>query len=97
ITESWKGDAEGILLFTGLFSGTVASFIIASYPNLSPDSSDTTNALLTQITRQLVNISNGTPLTSVAAQRSQPFQPAASAVRVNVMWILSLVLSLTCA
>ena len=85
------------MLKTGLFSGTVASFIIASYPNLSPDSSDTTNALLTQISQQLVNISNGAPLASVAAQSTQSFQPTASAVRVNVMWILSLVLSLTCA
>ncbi|KAH9164082.1 hypothetical protein EDB89DRAFT_2078275 [Lactarius sanguifluus] len=97
ITESWKGEAEGILVFTGLFSATVASFIIESYKQLSPDSGDTTNALLTQISQQLVNISNGTPLTGVAAQTSQPFKPTASAVRVNVLWFLSLVLSLTCA
>ncbi|KAH9071517.1 hypothetical protein EDB83DRAFT_2221031, partial [Lactarius deliciosus] len=97
ITESWKGEAEGILVFTGLFSATVAAFIIESYKQLSPDSGDTTNALLTQISQQLVNISNGTPLTSVAAQISQPFRPTASAVRVNVLWFLSLVFSLTCA
>ncbi len=46
---------------------------------------------------QLVNFSNGTPLMSVAAQISQPFKPTASAVRVNVLWFLSLVLSVTCA
>ncbi|KAH9180732.1 hypothetical protein EDB89DRAFT_61106 [Lactarius sanguifluus] len=97
VTESWKGDAEGILVFTGLFSTTVAAFIIESYQNLSPKSGDTTNALLTQISQQLVDISNGTPLTSVAAQISQPFKPTASAVRVNVLWFLSLVLSVTCA
>ena len=82
---------------TGLFSATVASFIIESYQSLSPNPSDTTNALLTQITQQLVNISSGTPLTIVAAQSSQPFKPTASAVRVNVLWFLSLVLSLSCA
>ncbi|KAH9079595.1 hypothetical protein EDB83DRAFT_1291712 [Lactarius deliciosus] len=97
VTESWKGDAEGILVFTGLFSATVAAFIIESYQNLSPKSGDTTNALLTQISQQLVNISNGTPLTSVATQISHPFKPTASAVRVNVLWFLSLVLSVTCA
>ncbi|KAN0137270.1 hypothetical protein V8E53_004715 [Lactarius tabidus] len=97
IAERWKGDTDSILVFTGLFSGTVASFIIASYPNLSPDSSNTTNALLTQISQQLVSISSGTPLTSVAAQASQPFQPATSAVRVNALWTLSLILSLICA
>ena len=82
---------------TGLFSATVASFIIESYQNLSPDSSDTTNELLLQISQQLVNISNGTPLTNVLAQSNPPFKPSASAIRVNVLWFLSLVLSLNCA
>ncbi|KAI9436106.1 hypothetical protein BJY52DRAFT_1387453, partial [Lactarius psammicola] len=97
VTESWKGDTEGIIVFTGLFSATVAAFIIESYKQLSPDSSDTTNALLTQLSRQLVNISNGVPLESVAEQINQSFKPTASAVRVNVLWFLSLILSLTCA
>ena len=98
VTESWKGDTDGILVFvsptlssvyspaehiskTGLFSATVAAFIIESYQSLSPNSSDTTNALLGQITQQLVNISSGTPLTIVATQSSEPFKPTASAVR----------------
>ncbi len=85
------------ILKTGLFSATVAAFIIESYKKLSPDSGDTTNALLAQISVQLVNVSNGTPLVSVAAQSGQPFKPTASAVRVNVLWFLSLILSLTCA
>ncbi|KAH8987571.1 hypothetical protein EDB86DRAFT_2106920 [Lactarius hatsudake] len=97
ITENWKGDTEGILVFTGLFSATVASFIIESYKQLSLDSDVTTNALLTQISQQLANTSNGTPFAGVGTQNSQPFKPTASAVRVNVMWFLSLVLSLTCA
>ncbi|KAH9056367.1 hypothetical protein EDB87DRAFT_1238862 [Lactarius vividus] len=97
VTESWKGDTDGILVFTGLFSATVAAFIIESYKTLSPDSGNTTNALLTQISAQLVNISNGTPLASIAVQSSQSFKPTASAVRVNVFWFLSLVLSLNCA
>ena len=85
------------MLKTGLFSATVAAFIIESYQNLSPDSGDTTNALLAQISQQLVNISHGAPLTIVTAQSNQPFKPTASAVRVNVLWFLSLVLSLSCA
>ncbi|KAI9457940.1 hypothetical protein BJY52DRAFT_1149938, partial [Lactarius psammicola] len=97
VTESWKGDTEGILVFTGLFSATVATFIIESYKQLSPNPGDTTNTLLTQLSGQLVNISNGIPLASIAAQSSQPFKPTASAIRVNVLWFLSLVLSLTCA
>ncbi|KAI9467267.1 hypothetical protein BJY52DRAFT_1079426, partial [Lactarius psammicola] len=53
VTESWKGDTEGIIVFTGLFSATVAAFIVESYKKLSPDSGDTTNALLTQLSVQL--------------------------------------------
>ncbi|KAI9447654.1 hypothetical protein H4582DRAFT_13338 [Lactarius indigo] len=99
ITEGWKGEADGILVFTGLFSATVAAFIIESYKQLTPDSGVTTNALLTQISQQLVNISNfnGSPLASITAQSSQPFKPTASAVRVNVLWFLSLAISLNCA
>ncbi|KAN0137241.1 hypothetical protein V8E53_004951, partial [Lactarius tabidus] len=97
VIESWKGDTDGILVFTGLFSATVATFIIESLQNLYPDSVDTTNALLTQITQQLVNISSGVPLTSISAQSGQPFKPTASAVRINVLWFLSLILSLNCA
>ena len=85
------------ILKTGLFSVTVASFIIESYQNLSPNSGDTTNALLAQISQQLVTISNGQPLTNILEQSSQPFKPTASAVRVNVLWFLSLILSLSCA
>ncbi|KAH8981019.1 hypothetical protein EDB92DRAFT_1805449, partial [Lactarius akahatsu] len=70
VTETWKGDTDRILVFTGLFSATVASFIIESYQNLSPDSGDTTNALLTQISGQLFNISNGIPFTSVGVYGS---------------------------
>jgi hypothetical protein len=117
VFESWKADAEGILIFvglspahfvfinlnrmskTGLFSTVVAAFILESYKMLSPDSGDTTNAILTQIlvSGQLANISNATPLTSVDASGTHPFKPTASAVRVNLLWFLSLVLSLNCA
>jgi len=50
------------MLKTGLFSATVAAFIIESYKQLSPDPGDTANALLTQLSVQHVNISNGIPL-----------------------------------
>ncbi|KAI9438975.1 hypothetical protein H4582DRAFT_106978 [Lactarius indigo] len=97
VIESWKGDTNGILVFTGLFSATVAAFLVESYKKLSPDSGDTTNALLAQISAQLVSISNGTPLASVVLPNAQTFKPTASAVRVNVLWFLSLILSLNCA
>jgi len=35
--DGWKEDAKGVLIFTGIFSAIVASFIIESYKMLSQD------------------------------------------------------------
>ncbi|KAI0245968.1 hypothetical protein BJV78DRAFT_1136304, partial [Lactifluus subvellereus] len=100
-SDSWKGDTEGILVFvgpsTGLFSATVAGFIIESYKQLQPNSSDTTVLLLAQISQQLAALSSGNSISVPSGLPSQAFRPSASAVRVNTLWFLSLVLSLTCA
>ncbi|KAH9986339.1 hypothetical protein BJV74DRAFT_988489 [Russula compacta] len=91
-------DMGDILVFhlvkIGLFSATVVVFIMESYKMLSPD--DIT-ILLTQASQQLVSISNGTPLQNVTVQSNAQFKPTASAIRINVMWFLSLVLNLTSA
>jgi hypothetical protein len=76
-------------LKTGLFSSIIATFIAISLPQLSPDPGAQTVALLTQ----LVNISSGAPV----IVENAPFKAPASIVRVNVMWCLSLILSLSCA
>ncbi|KAH9992211.1 hypothetical protein BJV74DRAFT_726936, partial [Russula compacta] len=100
-SESWKGDTEGILVFvcrtTGLFSATVAAFIIESYQQLQPSSSDTTVLLLAQISQQLAALSSGTPFSIPPGLPGQNFRASASAIRVNILWFLSLVLSLMCA
>ncbi|KAH9007413.1 hypothetical protein EDB83DRAFT_2302232, partial [Lactarius deliciosus] len=95
--ENWKGGADDILVFTGLFSSTVASLIAVSYPNLQQDPNTTTENLLAQISRQLSSaFPNGTsPAASPPTQ--DPFSPSATVVFINSVWFLSLVLSLTCA
>ncbi|KAH9055208.1 hypothetical protein EDB87DRAFT_1642772 [Lactarius vividus] len=90
MAKNWAEDTKGVLLFTGLFSTIVTAFIMESYKKLSPDSGDQTVVLLTQ----LVNTPTGAP---VVVQSSPPFKAPASIVRVNVMWFLSLILSLSCA
>ena len=81
---------------TGLFSATVAAFIIESYKSLSPDSGNTNTALLSQISQQLAGVPFETFPQNVTAARNA-FKPTNSAVRINVLWFLSLVLSLTSA
>ncbi|KZV72650.1 hypothetical protein PENSPDRAFT_604125, partial [Peniophora sp. CONT] len=99
--ERWKGESDGILIFTGLFAATVATFVVAYYPKLSPDSGDETVALLVQV---VVLLSNGT-ITPAFAMNSAPsgsatfdsFGPTTSDVWVNALWFLSLVVSISCA
>ncbi|KAH9058077.1 hypothetical protein EDB87DRAFT_1685723 [Lactarius vividus] len=94
MVERWKADMDGILIYTGVFSATVAAFLIESYKTLKPDPAEATVRLLQQVTLQLAVISNGTQL---ALPSSDPFTPKPYAVHVNTMWFLSLCISLSCA
>ncbi|KAH9987294.1 hypothetical protein BJV74DRAFT_774142, partial [Russula compacta] len=98
-SESWKGNADSILVFTGLFSATVAGFIIEGYKNLMLDPSNATVSILAQMSQQLAGLSNGTYVSAFdpAVLTGSPFSPSASAVWVNALWFASLVTSLTCA
>ncbi|KAJ6574282.1 hypothetical protein B0H19DRAFT_851370, partial [Mycena capillaripes] len=94
LLESWKGDMEGMLIFAGLFSASLVAFIIESYKTLTPDSGDMTLILLTQISNQLAAAANGTTFTIVPPT---PFTPQITSLVCNILWFISLWLSLTCA
>jgi hypothetical protein len=82
----------------GLFSGVVAAFVLVSYQQLQPNPNDLTNQLLGQISQQLSMLQSGTSASVPLTLANQPpFQPTASAVRVNALWIISLGMSLSCA
>ncbi|KAI0064354.1 hypothetical protein BV25DRAFT_1852962, partial [Artomyces pyxidatus] len=95
MVESWKGDMDGILIFTGLFSASVSAFVIESYRSLQQDSGVLTVQLLSQISQQLAGGLNASQLQSYPS--TTPFQPSNSTLRVNIFWFLSLVLSVSCA
>ncbi|VDB85639.1 unnamed protein product [Peniophora sp. CBMAI 1063] len=90
--ESWKGDTDGILIFTGLFAATVATFTVASYDMLSPDPNDRTEALL----MTLVAFNLNSPQVVTMPQRPA-FRASTSAVCINAFWMISLFLALACA
>ncbi|KAJ7017730.1 hypothetical protein C8F04DRAFT_425397 [Mycena alexandri] len=94
LVESWKSDMEGMLIFAGLFSASLTAFLIESYQTLIPDSGDTTVILLSQISQQLAALSNGTIL-NLAPQVQ--FTPRSSSLICNILWFISLGLSLMCA
>ena len=66
-----------------------------SYKLLPPDLNNAIVASLSQISQQLVSITNATPFQNIIFQNNASFKPPASAIRINVTWLLSLVLSLT--
>jgi hypothetical protein len=80
---------------TGLFSSVIATFLSLSYNELSPTPGNITNALLVQISQQLVN--NSQSAAPVTLNGISQFTPSGSAIRVNLTWFLSLVLSLVAA
>ncbi|KAI0267817.1 hypothetical protein BC834DRAFT_822131, partial [Gloeopeniophorella convolvens] len=97
MAENWKGDADGILVFTGLFSAVVATFLGGTYQNLQLNPQNASVFYLAQL-YHLSASRNGTTIT-VPPTVSDPtmFTPTTFTVWVNALWFLSLVISLTCA
>ncbi|KAF8257263.1 hypothetical protein EI94DRAFT_1818438 [Lactarius quietus] len=93
MAEAWKADADGILIFTGLFSAAVASLISVSIQDIRQNPQDTSNFYLSNIYRTMAdpNISSSLP------SSPPPFSPPNHAIWVNSLWFLSLVISITCA
>ncbi|CAK5265972.1 unnamed protein product [Mycena citricolor] len=96
LIDGWRSEMDGLLIFAGLFSGVVTTFIIESYKTLRPDPASETVALLNQISRQLANLNNGTAVTD-ALPPVPAFSPPISSVVCNALWFTSLGLSLSCA
>ncbi|KAF8879163.1 hypothetical protein BD779DRAFT_1426160, partial [Infundibulicybe gibba] len=83
----WISEVDSLPTFAGLFSAVVTSFTIESYKLLQPDPQDTTNQILINISAQLggQNVTLSVP---------PPFYPSPSSIRINILWFLSLILSL---
>ncbi|KAI0293699.1 hypothetical protein B0F90DRAFT_1636837, partial [Multifurca ochricompacta] len=98
LAESWKADADGILVFTGLFSAAVAALLAISIQDIRPNPQDTSAFYLANI-YQLVANANGSNVTisSSLSNPSTSFSPPNWAVWVNSLWFLSLAISITCA
>ncbi|KAI0347672.1 hypothetical protein BDW22DRAFT_1319172, partial [Trametopsis cervina] len=101
--DGHKDDIDTLLVVAGLFSAVLTAFLIESQKELKEDRI----SVLTQSVQQLVNQTASytiqptggmlnTTATSTAAP-SPPFQPSTNAIRVNVLWFSSLVLSLITA
>ncbi|KAH9962307.1 hypothetical protein BGW80DRAFT_866899 [Lactifluus volemus] len=91
VSNAWKEDSEGVLLFTGLFSVIVGAFVIESLKRLSPDPGDDTVNLLGDISKQLYQLGNGMP---VELPKDRPFSPDHRMIWANALWLISLVFAI---
>ncbi|KAI0002891.1 hypothetical protein BJV74DRAFT_758743, partial [Russula compacta] len=97
MAERWQKDADGIIIFTGLFSAVVATFVAVSIQDIRPNSQDTSAFYLREMYQLQANSNISRPSTSSAVAQPPVFSPPTYAVWVNSLWFLSLVISLTCA
>ena len=107
ILSRWPSDATNDYPImhpqTGLFSATVAAFLVGTYQTLQPSSQDTSTFYLATIAQILaVSTGNGSQTTTPISLPPLPpnpttFRPPRSAIWYNSLWFSSLVLSLTCA
>ncbi|TFK88765.1 hypothetical protein K466DRAFT_546553 [Polyporus arcularius HHB13444] len=89
--QAWNTDLDSILIFAALFSAVLTTLVIESYKNLQPDPQvEMMRAVLLQLQK------NDNASESVQAP-VPPFRLTSSAVRVNVYWFSSLILSLATA
>jgi hypothetical protein len=97
MADNLKADADRILIFSGLFSAVVAVLLTVSVRDLRPDPQDRPTFYLENIYQLLAN-PNTTHVPTLPTQSIPPaFSPPKSAVWVNLLWSLSLVIALSCA
>ncbi|KAI0060733.1 hypothetical protein BV25DRAFT_1806942, partial [Artomyces pyxidatus] len=96
LIDSWKGDMDGILIFAGLFSAVITAFLVPSLQLLQLDTGQASVLLLVRISLQLEASAGSNPTIPPLPSTSNP--PSSGApLRVNILWCLSLLLSLLCA
>ncbi|KIM36337.1 hypothetical protein M413DRAFT_33824, partial [Hebeloma cylindrosporum] len=83
----WTEEVQNLLIFAGLFSAVVTSFVVESSKDLQPDSN---TLLLSHIATLIDNATKGT----VSNVPQIQFSPSPSSYRINALWFASLVLSL---
>jgi len=104
-TEILRTDTDQILVFCGLFSATVGALVVVSMPDLKPPSNQEfltslSTYYLQTMTRMLANpgqIYTGEIYDTDLESDFSSTAPGKAATWVNLLWLLSLLISLTCA
>ncbi|QRV87244.1 hypothetical protein RhiJN_15262 [Ceratobasidium sp. AG-Ba] len=95
MVEGRNSSLDVLLIFAALFSAISTAFIIESLNDLKPDPAESSAQTLFLMSQTLMAMANNQPV-SLPAQDQTPyptFSPSRSAVVVNILWLLSLSLS----
>ncbi|KAF8492147.1 hypothetical protein F5888DRAFT_1731188 [Russula emetica] len=103
--ETLKDDMDGVLIFAGLFSAILTAFLVPKIQDLMVNSADQsayyqnqTVQILDRISQQLASTGDQISTNSNPPLPPYPtFHPSASNRRVNIIWLISLVCSLSAA
>ncbi|CUA68268.1 putative ribonuclease C609,01 [Schizosaccharomyces pombe 972h-] [Rhizoctonia solani] len=99
LVEGWNRSLDVILIFAALFSAISTTFVLESYRELQEDPADATAQTLETISQTLLLIAHGNqslaarPANIMETLQDDEFAPSWVAVSVNVLWFLSLALS----
>ncbi|KAL0956669.1 hypothetical protein HGRIS_002800 [Hohenbuehelia grisea] len=92
--DEWNRSIDVLLVFTGLFSAVVTTFVVEAYKDLINDPIDTTNTLLARL-ELLLQRHNGTGISFTMPSTNPAAPPSIRAYWVNALWFASLSCSLS--
>ncbi|CAK5264991.1 unnamed protein product [Mycena citricolor] len=95
--DRWRSGIDALLVFIGLFSAVVTTFLVGSLPSLQQSDTARTNELLANLTNIIIQLNSGTQASSLIFPSATLFTPDEVNIRVNSYWTISLVLSLSLA
>ncbi|KAK0186003.1 hypothetical protein F5146DRAFT_936741, partial [Armillaria mellea] len=100
MVEESRDNVDVMLVFAGLFSAVVTTFVAQTYQNLQVDYTAMSASLLYESVLIQRAIANGSTVNSIPPSSLNPsiaFAPTTTDVWVNGLWFTSLFLSLTTA
>ncbi|KAF9499953.1 hypothetical protein BDN71DRAFT_1350461, partial [Pleurotus eryngii] len=95
--DRWRGGLDTLLIFIGLFSAIVTSFLVEAIGNLKPDPADKTNILLANLTEIIVSINRINASQFLHPTEPEEFEPEPEDIRLNIYCFASLILALCTA
>ncbi|KAK0227003.1 hypothetical protein EDD85DRAFT_923330 [Armillaria nabsnona] len=96
MVEGWRDGLDVLLVFAGLFSAVVTTFVAQTSQSLQVDYGQVTASLLIELINVQRSASNGSLVNDVS-RSDLTFRPSTSDSWVNGLWFTSLSLSLTAA